>query len=203
MRGRRQLLDLFRRWDQRSEPIAIAELMEAVESIDLKREDLADVLGFDETGYRRTVIHSRPHYQVLLLCWQSEQRSPIHDHRGSSCVVRVIEGKASETRFDVTGCGRLAPVWLHEHPEGSVSASVGEEIHQMGNFEAAGHNLITLHVYSPPPARWRFYRVSETTLADHDLLIQKPARTIRVELGHSPALRPLGNKIRGGLPWHR
>jgi hypothetical protein len=118
-------------------------------------------------------------------------------------VVRVIEGRASETRFSLTGCGRLAPALLQEHDQGSVTASVGEEIHQMGNFEAAGRNLITLHIYSPPPARWKFYDVGETTLADHDLLIRKPARTIRVELGHSPALRPLGNKVRGGLPWHR
>jgi uncharacterized NAD(P)/FAD-binding protein YdhS len=200
MRGRGQLLELFRRWDQRTEPIPLAELVSAVEGLDLGRDDLAGVFGFDEGCYRRTVIHARPHYQVLVLCWRSGQRSPIHDHSGSSCVVRVIEGHASETRFGPTPSGRLIPIGTHEHSDGAVAASSGAEIHQMGNFAGSGQDLITLHIYSPPPASWRFYSVSETTLADHDRLIGRPARTVRVELGHSHPVPPMGSRTRGGSP---
>ena len=57
----------------------------------------------------------------------------------------------------------------------------------MGNFEAPGRDLVTLHVYTPPPLAWRFYEVRETTLADHDRLIRKPARTVRIELADPPA----------------
>ncbi len=200
MRGRRQLLDLFGRWDQLETAIPIAELMAAVEGLELGQDDLADAIGFDEGCYRRTVVRARPHYQALVLCWRSEQRSPIHDHCGSNCVIRVIQGRASETRFGPTGCGRLVPLWSHEHLEGAVAASCGEEIHQMGNFEPPGSDLITLHVYSPPPSRWRFYRVSETTLVDHDRLIQKPARTVRIELGHDLPNQPMSSRTPGGLP---
>jgi cysteine dioxygenase len=198
MPGRCELLDSFVRWDRWETPLSMSELVRTVEGLELRRDDLGDVLGFDEGCYRRTVIHARPHYQVLVLCWRSEQRSPIHDHCGSNCVVRVIEGRATETRFARTACGRLVPVWSHEHIEGAVAASCGEEIHQMGNFEPSGHDLITLHLYSPPPSRWRFYEVGETTLADHDLLINKPARTVRIELGHDLPDRPMGSKARGG-----
>ncbi len=184
MRGREQLLELFQRWDERQDPIPTDELVTAVKELDLDRDDLVEALGFDDAGYRRTILHSRPHYQVLLLCWRSDQRSPIHDHRGSNCVVRVIKGRATETRFAPSPCGRLIPAWTQEHKEGEIAASCGAEIHQMGNFAGPGHNLITLHIYSPPPALWRFYPVSQTALGDHDRLIEKPARTVRVELGH-------------------
>jgi cysteine dioxygenase len=200
MRGRRQLLDMFQHWDQLEGPIPMAELLAAVEGVAISRDDLAEALGFDDDCYRRAVIHASPHYQALVLCWRSEQRSPIHDHCGSNCVVRVVEGRAIETRFGPTGCGRLVPLWSHEHLEGAVAVSCGEEIHQMGNFEPPGHDLITFHVYSPPPSRWRFYQVDETTLVDHDRLIRKPARTVRVELGHDLPSQPMGTKTKGGLP---
>jgi cysteine dioxygenase len=198
MRGRRQLLSLLRRWDDREEPIPSAELIAALDGLRLGDGDLADVIGFDDACYRRTIIHSRPHYQVLVLCWRSGQRSPIHDHRGSNCVVRVLRGCAMETRFDATPSGRLVPTGSHQHMEGATTACCGDEIHQMGNFEAPGHDLVTLHVYSAPPLSWRFYEVRETTLADHDRLIRKPARTVRVDLADLRPARPMGRKVKGG-----
>ena len=68
----------------------------------------------------------------------------------------------------------------------------------MGNFEAPGRDLVTLHVYSAPPLAWRFYEVRETTLADHDRLIRKPARTVRVDLADLAPARPMGRKVKGG-----
>jgi uncharacterized NAD(P)/FAD-binding protein YdhS len=182
MRGRGQLLGLLERWDALDGPIPNSDLIASLEALRIGHDDLADVIGFDEGCYRRTIVHCRSHYQVLVLCWRSGQRSPIHDHRGSNCVVRVIRGRVIETRFDRTPSGRLVPSSSHEHCEGATAACCGEEIHQMGNFDAPGRNLVTLHVYSPPPLRWRFYEVGETTLADHDGLIRKPARTVRAEL---------------------
>jgi cysteine dioxygenase len=198
MRGRRQLLTLLRRWDRREAPIPSAELIAALEVLQIGEGDLADVIGFDDECYRRTIVHSRPHFQVLVLSWRSGQRSPIHDHRGSNCVVRVISGRATETRFDVTPCGRLAPTWSQEHTEGATTACCGEEIHQMGNFDAPGRDLVTLHVYTPPPLSWRFYEVRETTLAGHDRLIKKPARTVRVDLATATPARPMSDKVKGG-----
>jgi cysteine dioxygenase len=198
MRGRRELCDVLERWDKRDAPLSLSELVRTLEGLALARQDLTDALGFDESCYRRTVIHARPHFQVLVLCWRSEQRSPIHDHCGSNCVVRVIEGRAIETRFARSACGLLVPIWSHEHIAGAVAASGGEEIHQMGNFEPEGCDLITLHVYSPPPSQWRFYRLGETTLADHDRLINRPAQTVRIELGHGQPARPMGARMREG-----
>ena len=74
MRGRRQLLDYFGKWDQLTEPIALADLISAADELELGRDDVAEALGFDERCYRRTVIHASPHYQALILCWKSGQR---------------------------------------------------------------------------------------------------------------------------------
>jgi len=72
---------------------------------------------------------------------------------------------------------------------------------QMANLESSGNELITLHVYSPPPSSWRTYRMCDTTLADDDRLIREPARTIRVELGHASPKRAMGSRTRGRISW--
>ena len=51
-----------------------------------------------------------------------------------------------------------------------------EAIHQMANLEPPGHDLITLHVYSPPPSCWNYYTLDVTTLADHDSCFTKGPR---------------------------
>ena len=79
---------------------------------------------------------------------------------------------------------------------------LAEKIPLVELMEALG-GLITLHVYSPPPSLWRSYRVSDTTLADDDRLIRKPARTIRVELGHVSPIRLVSDKAPRDISRHR
>jgi uncharacterized NAD(P)/FAD-binding protein YdhS len=202
MRGRSQLLDLLRRWDARPEAIPHAELLEGLKGLDLDRTDLAEALVFDDRAYRRVAVWRRPHYEALVLCWRSGQGSPIHDHAGSSCAVRVVEGRATETRYAPSPCGRLVPRRSLAHPAGVVLGCRGDCIHQMANLEPAGHDLITLHVYSPPPAGWRDYPLDQTTLAGHDRLIRDRPRTLVVDLGHAVPGGPAGAtpRLRSGLP---
>ena len=58
-------------------------------------------------------------------------------------------------------------------------------IHQMANLEPPGQELITLHVYSPPPLHWKYYSLDETTLADHDRLVREGTETVIVDFGQS------------------
>jgi cysteine dioxygenase len=191
MRGRQQILELFRCWDRRARSIALDELMQELSALALTAEDLAEAIGFDARAYRRTVIHSRAHYQALVLCWRSGQTSPIHDHLGSACAVKVVAGRATETHFAVAPCGRIQPVESQVHHTGSVTGCSGAHIHQMGNLEDSVGELVTLHVYSPPPLNWRTYRLRDTTLAGHDRLVRNPARTVRVELGEFGDIAPV------------
>jgi hypothetical protein len=56
----------------------------------------------------------------------------------------------------------------------------------MANLEPPGHDLITLHVYSPPPdSNWRCYNLAATTLADYDRLIQDRPETVAVDFGRT------------------
>src|SRR5262249_47538730 len=71
MRGVPQLMSLLSRWDGRSDALSLAEIVGSFKSLDLRRSDLVDVVSFDDRDYHRVVIHHRPHYQALVLCWRS------------------------------------------------------------------------------------------------------------------------------------
>jgi cysteine dioxygenase len=165
-----ELRSLFSGWDRAGVRPTRRMIRRVLGDLCLRREDVSEWVEFSESGYQRNRIHRTSRFEVLLLCWRSGQRSPIHDHAGSTCGVRVIAGTATETLYAVSPCGSLYPTRSRRLAAGSVSVAYDADVHQLGNLASAGRDLVTLHIYSPPLTTMRVYSVSETTLADHDRL---------------------------------
>ncbi|MBW7906842.1 MAG: cysteine dioxygenase family protein [Phycisphaerae bacterium] len=144
------LHDLFAALDQQGECIPLDFLRRMLEEAPLSLEDLAPWLRFGRESYQRNLIHQGPGYHALALCWRSGQRSPIHDHRGSACGLRVVSGVMSETVFDRTPEGHIYPTHTHVVRAGQVCATYDMDIHQVSNLQPPGRDLVTLHIYSPP-----------------------------------------------------
>jgi cysteine dioxygenase len=179
MSGADALRDLLCRWDESRRPLTKGVIRRGIGALHLEREDVADYLAFSEASYQRLLIGGTTEYEALLLCWRSGQRSPIHDHAGSICGIRIIEGTATETTYTRTPCGYLVPTGSRSLGVGAVSFSCDRDVHQMANLGRLGEDLITLHVYSPPLSVTRAYSISETTLADHDRLMALRPRLLR------------------------
>jgi cysteine dioxygenase len=184
MGGVEDLRDLLSLWDHDASPLGSGAIRKGIGGLRLRREDVADWIAFSEAAYQRILIHQGIGFEALLLCWRSGQRSPIHDHAGSTCGVRIIAGRATETIFARSPCGRLVPARSRSLDAGSVCVSHDADIHQMGNLALPGQDLITLHIYSPPLTAMRVYSIGETTLADLDnLAALKPHDlTLRIRL---------------------
>src|SRR3954451_8390985 len=89
---------------------------------------------FSSDRYRRNLMHAGPAYHALILCWRNGQSSPIHDHRGSACGVRVLKGEATETVFEMTEDARLFEVRTSKLPEGLICATQDQDIHRISNL---------------------------------------------------------------------
>ena len=142
--------DLLRLFDASGERIPLPELQEALSGLAVSLDDVRPWLHFGAVTYRRNLVHAGPAYQALVLCWRNGQRSPIHDHAGSSCGVRVLSGQAVETVFRRTRAGMVYAARSNIHEPGSVCATQDADIHQVSNLADDGGDLVTLHVYSPP-----------------------------------------------------
>jgi cysteine dioxygenase len=145
--GLNEFLDAL---DGYQQAIPLDDLLARLGDVRVRLEDVAECLRFGQATYQRNPLRLRPHYHALVLCWLNAQRSPIHDHRGSSCAVRVLHGVATETQFERSASGLIYPTFSRELPEGTLCGSQDADIHQMSNLQAAGATLVTLHIYSPP-----------------------------------------------------
>lgn len=131
-------------------PAALPRLMAELEELTIDSCDYESFALFSPQTYRRNLIKASRWYNLLILCWNNGQRSPIHDHVGSSCAVRVLLGTMTETLFEFAPNGHVKAIGSRDVPAGAVVGSRDADMHQVSNLQAHDERLITLHVYSPP-----------------------------------------------------
>src|SRR5262249_38187953 len=110
--------------------------------------------------------------RLLVLCWKNGQRSPIHDHTGSSCAVRVLRGVLTETAFVFAPHGRVKAVGSRDLAAGAVCGSEDRDLHQVSNLQDGDAALVTLHVYTPP-LRWKgTYSLTDATRGQEPMFVE-------------------------------
>jgi cysteine dioxygenase len=129
---------------------SLAQIYEWLETADPSTTDLEPYLGFKEGNYWRHRVCRNEFVEMLVLCWRPGQRTPIHDHNGSHGGVKICRGILWETTFSFDTVTGLEYQGAREHKAGSVTGSDVPDIHQLGNPDVSGQDLITLHVYAPP-----------------------------------------------------
>ncbi len=132
--------------DSLNERADLATLHRSLGELSVTRGDLMPACVFQRDRYRRNLIRETEHYELVCLCWQSGQRTPIHDHQGSSCAFLVVEGITTETRFQRSPSGLVFPSMTAHHEPGYICASAEADIHQVANTQPPGADLITLHI---------------------------------------------------------
>ncbi|MDX9912355.1 MAG: cysteine dioxygenase family protein [Phycisphaerales bacterium] len=117
------------------------------------------------TDYARFEIRSDARASLVLICWLPGHFSLPHDHGGSTCIVGVIEGVASEHRYEIDGREHAHLVESDRFSPGSITRCDGSDVHALGN-DARNHDpLLTLHLYEPSPTM-RTYHVAPARSQD-------------------------------------
>ena len=152
--------------DGLTERASVGELHERLSALEIGIQDVAEFVRFGNERYLRNLIRAGAYYHVLAICWRSGQRSPIHNHAGSTCGVRVLQGVATETIFEVSPCALIKAVESHDRRVEDVSVSQDADIHQMSNLQPSGDDLVTLHIYSPPLLRMDTYSLTDSRIGE-------------------------------------
>ena len=137
----------------------LAQVDEWMARVELAREELRPYVSFKEATYARHRVFMCEHAELLVLCWRPGQRTPIHDHAGSFGAVRVLEGFMWETLFEMDSSEGLRYKSAREWTPGHVTGADVPDIHQLGNPDVSGADLITLHLYAPPLTSLNVYKV--------------------------------------------
>ena len=119
----------------------------------IRREELERYVVWDDEHYTRHLVYRDERFQVILLGWGVGQVTPVHDHAGQHCWMRIETGRLQMTDYSWRE-GEGAPRLLNEE----VVGGKGEElhldrcacVHRIANPSGWGERAISLHVYSRP-----------------------------------------------------
>ena len=164
--------ELFGYLDHLEQRVALPRLVGELSELQIHCDDLRQHVQFSDRSYARNLVRKGLWYHLLVLCWKNGQRSPIHDHTGSSCGVRVLRGVMTETRFEFAPNGHVKAVGSRDLQAGGVCGSQDDDLHQVSNLQAGDTDLVTLHVYSPPLMWMGTYSILDTSRGQEPMLLE-------------------------------
>ncbi|HET9527746.1 MAG TPA: cysteine dioxygenase family protein [Pyrinomonadaceae bacterium] len=154
--------ELIQRLNSQTGPPALEEIYSWLSTVEISQLDLEPYLGFKEGNYWRHRVCRNDAVEMLVICWRPGQKTPIHDHNGSHGVVRVHQGLMQEKIFSFDEEKGLRYDTGRECPEGTITGADVPDIHQLGNPDVSGRDLITVHVYAPPLGVLKTYKVGSS-----------------------------------------
>lgn len=137
--------------------------------IELTRASLQPYVHFNDAFYTRNLIHRDEHFEIMAVCWQPGQRTPIHTHNGQLGWMIAQQGALAVINYKWLGCNAsdnqnvvgldcLAGATELDierrevrecYPGGPISTvDKAQTIHQV--VVQGREPVISLHVYSRP-----------------------------------------------------
>lgn len=137
------------------------DVQRLVPSLDMGIEDMAPYIFWREDTYARNCIFRNALCELILLCWEEGQATPVHNHGGQECWVKVLDGEVGEIRY---------------RDEENIPVAFSEEILKAGHTcymedEMGYHKLynhrkgrsMTLHLYARPIHSCSIYNEKSAT----------------------------------------
>ncbi len=161
-----KLTSLIEYLDGLTERATIVALVKRLADLDITLDDVADYVRFGDKNYLHNLVREGKWYHLLVICWRSGQRSPIHNHAGSTCGFRILAGVATETKFESSPSTLIKAVSSHDMIADELVATQDSDIHQVSNLQTAGTDLVTLHIYSPPLLRMDTFSLTDQMVGE-------------------------------------
>lgn len=149
-----QLIESF----ENSEPDEHSSILH---SINISTEDFAQHASWKKQNYTRNCLTKKEGFELILLCWDANTVTKVHDHNGQNCWVYQIKGRMIEERFSYES-GDLDLIKTIELDEGGISYmhdSMG--FHRLINPENT--RAMTLHIYANPIEQCKIFEEEQNT----------------------------------------
>lgn len=118
-------------------------------SAQLSSRDFESCCSWSSESYTRNCVVETEDFELILLCWQPGQVTPIHDHGGEECWVKIIEGEFKETVYKEDDVGQLKAVkTTYSKPEDITYMVDFMGFHSLENL--SDKRSLSLHLYAKP-----------------------------------------------------
>lgn len=136
----------------------------------LEFDELLPYIYFREDCYGRNLVCRKEKYELLVLSWLPEQRTPIHDHNGQRCWMWIHSGKLTFRNYRQT---KDKEVLQAGGPDQVFRAGdltyIDDQIGLHEIVNTSGKPAVSLHLYSEPISQCRVFDEKNKTFEWCDL----------------------------------
>lgn len=145
------------------EDFSAKSVFKLMKLVNIDPEEIKKCINFSSESYARNLFYKDSRFEVLIMCWDKNQKSPIHDHDMSFSVEKIFSGKIINTNYHRVepDSDELSEADSQDLSVGDVIFSVPGEIHKIepGNNSPA----VSIHLYSPPLKQMKFFNLENKT----------------------------------------
>lgn len=114
---------------------------------------------WDPDQYTRNSIMESGSFELLLMCWEPGQNTPIHNHGGEECWIYMLKGRLLEEIYTRNEMGMFHLSQKILNDPGSISyMNDGLGWHRIQND--VEQRAVSLHLYSKPITSCQVYNES-------------------------------------------
>jgi cysteine dioxygenase len=118
-------------------------------SMEIPKSAFEFFCSWSESTYTRNCIFENERFELILICWQSSQKTPIHDHGGEECWVKFIDGEFKETIYKSNEVSEVNIQKSTLLKAGDISYMIDfMGCHQLKNL--SNQRALSLHLYAKP-----------------------------------------------------
>jgi cysteine dioxygenase len=126
------------------------DYVDIVKDMHIDPKELEPFAFWADDFYTRNCLGRSDDYELLLLCWQPGQITPIHCHGGQECWVYLVEGEIEEKRYhfneETAEISFKDKMYLNEAHFSYMNDDMG--LHSLKNI--SDKRAMTLHLYMNP-----------------------------------------------------
>lgn len=139
-----------------------------IHSIKLEPNDFKTYSHWSTDCYTRNCIVDTEKFELILICWCKGHKTPIHDHGGEECWVKVIDGELEEVIYKKNEEEELLPVRL--------SVSKANQVTYMKDFmgfhsleNISNKKSMSLHLYAKPIRKCTIFDEDSKTFINKEM----------------------------------
>lgn len=141
-------------------------------------------LHFGADHYTRSLLYQSPRWQCVLMCWDLDQRTPVHDHNELPAWISLMAGQLRVRNFVLKRRDPMHSLCELEEVEGAVldcdklesptEAEAG--IHEVCNSASSARRAVSIHIYGRPMADCGIYDIDSGAFRRKQLLFDRDVR---------------------------
>ena len=120
-----------------------------IRSIEIPVVEFENFCSWSSEHYTRNCVFENEKFELILLCWEPGQKTPIHDHGGEECWVKAVQGEFEEVIYKLGDNNELKLIKSGISKTNDITYMIDFiGFHSLQNIST--ERSMSLHLYAKP-----------------------------------------------------